>query len=375
MAIKKEKEIQKKMSTGIFNLVQDRHDFLLPHVIDLIKNKGWLNIQPEYQRRRVWNVKRKSKLIESILMNIPIPPIFLLETNYRDYEVMDGQQRLDALVSFFNDEFELTDLTHWSELNGYSYGKLPSIVQRGLERRRISAITVMVENFIDDKEKVDLRSLVFERLNTGGMQLNSQEIRNCVYYGSFNNLLIELSSLDLFTDVWGIPNHEGTDKISDELKENALFKRMGDCEIVLRFFAISESSHLKDSLSKMMDECMKRNMDISNNELDKLKQKFIDALSLSKEVFGEDTFKLTNPESNRTYTLKNLYDAIMVVFYELKGKKEIILKNKKKIQKRIETFFSKQENFESLSRRKGNAKEIKEMKKIIKDIILDVISS
>lgn len=366
--------LQKKLSNGIFNLVQDRHDFLLPHVIDLINNKGWLNIQPEYQRRRVWDIKRKSKLIESILMNIPIPPIFLLEINYRDYEVMDGQQRLDALVSFFDNKFELTGLTHWEELNGLKYNRLPVIIQRGLERRRISAITVMVENFVDEKEKVDLRSIVFERLNTGGMNLNAQEIRNCVYYGDFNNLLIELSSLELFTKIWGIPEHEDTDVITEELKKNGLFKRMGDCEIVLRFFALSESKYVKGSLNTMMDDCMKRNMSLSQEDLKLYKSSFINTLSLSEKVFGDSTFKLMNPESGKSSILKNLYDAVMVVFNELKNKENDILNKKVEIKKQIISSFSSQEHFEELSRRKGSAKEIKDIKKKIKNIVIEIIS-
>jgi len=201
-------QIENKMKGGIFNLTQERNDFLLPHVIEMVANKEWLDIQPEYQRRRVWDFKKKSLLIESILMNVPIPPIFLLEYDFSRYEVMDGQQRLDAITSFYNDEFELSGLTYWSELNGLKLSKLPKLVLRLLNRRRISATMIVTENFQDGIEINKLRSLVFERLNTGGVKLSPQEIRNCLFFGKFNNLIIDLASSENFTKSWDIPSHK-----------------------------------------------------------------------------------------------------------------------------------------------------------------------
>lgn len=369
-------EIENKMKGGIFNLTQERNDFLLPHIVEMIGNKEWLDIQPEYQRRRVWDYKKKSVLIESILMNIPIPPIFLLEYDFSKYEVMDGQQRLDAISSFYNDDFQLSGLTFWSELNGLKFSQLPKLVLRLLNRRRISATMIVTENFQDDIEINKLRSLVFERLNTGGIKLSQQEIRNCLFFGKFNNLIIELASLENFTNAWGIPNHKENingEIISEKLKSNSLFKRMADCEIVLRFFGLYESKFVTgSSLKTILDDTMDRHSDkiIDVKKLNQLREYFSNALELSIDVFGTDVFKLKDPLTGKqSKPLRNLYDAVMVVFHDLRNEKDKILAKKDKIKLAVLEEFNKTESYDKLVGRKGSASEIKSMKKLIKETI------
>lgn len=86
-------------------------------------------LDPEYQRRHRWDVKRKSRLIESFLMNVPVPPVFLYERDLARFEVMDGRQRLTALSDFFDNQFALTDLEFWSDLDGKTYKQLPSKIR------------------------------------------------------------------------------------------------------------------------------------------------------------------------------------------------------------------------------------------------------
>ncbi|BAQ62700.1 conserved hypothetical protein [Geminocystis sp. NIES-3708] len=92
-------------------------------------------LNPEYQRRKRWDDIRKSRLIESFILNVPIPPIFLYEVDYSIYEVMDGQQRLTAIYDFYKGRFELKGLEYWRELNGRKYNNLPEQVKRGIDRR------------------------------------------------------------------------------------------------------------------------------------------------------------------------------------------------------------------------------------------------
>ena len=87
-------------------LNQERSDFLLPQIVDFVQQKQWVNTRPEYQRRQVWDNKKKSRLIESLLMNVPIPPIYLYEIDYSRYEVMDGQQRLNSIIEFFENRLK-----------------------------------------------------------------------------------------------------------------------------------------------------------------------------------------------------------------------------------------------------------------------------
>ena len=93
-----DREIEDLYDSGDYRLIQERSDFLLPQIIDFVRTKKWMNLRPEYQRRLVWDDKKRSLFIESLLMNIPIPAVFLFETAYNRYEVMDGQQRISANI-------------------------------------------------------------------------------------------------------------------------------------------------------------------------------------------------------------------------------------------------------------------------------------
>lgn len=192
------KQIEKMYDSGENRVTQERSDFLLPQILEWVRQKRWINIRPEYQRRLVWDRRKKSLFIESLLMNIPIPPVFLYEYDLSRYEVMDGQQRLNAVLEFYEGDLVLSGLTTWKALNGLTYSGCPPRIRRGLDRRRISANVLLAENI---KKKTDadfIRRTVFERLNTGGQQLNAQELRNAVYSGPFNELLIELAGNRLF---------------------------------------------------------------------------------------------------------------------------------------------------------------------------------
>ena len=171
------KELEEKFEDTAFRLTQERSDLLLPQVRDFVLKEKWINLRPEYQRRSVWDTPKRSLFIESLLLNIPIPPIFLFEHALSRYEVMDGQQRLNSVTDFYENGFPLRGLERWSELNGLRYRELPETLQRGLDRRRISA-TVLLAEGTKKKEftRNDIRKLVFERLNTGGQTLNAPVI-------------------------------------------------------------------------------------------------------------------------------------------------------------------------------------------------------
>ena len=96
-----EADIVAKYDAGQARIVVQRNDFLVPNILQMVKNREILNLAPPYQRRKRWDETKKSHLIESLLMNIPIPPVFLYEQDLARYEVMDGQQRLDAIRGFF----------------------------------------------------------------------------------------------------------------------------------------------------------------------------------------------------------------------------------------------------------------------------------
>ncbi len=93
-------DIEDFYATKTFRVIHQNNNFFIPQIKDLIEGKEILNIRPEYQRRLRWTNTQKSQLIESLLLNIPVPPIFLYESDLARYEVMDGQQRLNAIKEF-----------------------------------------------------------------------------------------------------------------------------------------------------------------------------------------------------------------------------------------------------------------------------------
>ena len=174
---------------------------------------------PEYQRRHRWNEGRKSRLIESFLMNVPVPPIFLYEYDLARFEVMDGRQRLTALMDFYDNSLQLTDLQYWPELNGRTYSTLPSSIRDGIDRRYLSSIILLNETGATEEQAAFLKKLVFERLNSGGVRLSGQETRNAVYNGPLNDLCLELSQTTELRAMLGTPLDAESVATSDEVEE------------------------------------------------------------------------------------------------------------------------------------------------------------
>ena len=366
------KELEEKFEDTAFRLTQERSDFLLPQVVDFVRKERWINLRPEYQRRSVWDIPKRSLFIESLLLNIPIPPIFLFEQALSRYEVMDGQQRLNSVADFYENGFPLRGLEKWSELNGLRYRDLPETLQRGLDRRRISA-TVLLAESTKKKEfsQNDVRKLVFERLNTGGQTLNAQELRNCLYAGPFNDKLTKLASDALFTEIWEIPSY--ADNVDAHgfaaavLRENPLYKRMLDCQIVLRFFALRESSKIKGSVRSMLDDCMERYQGISHEEADQLGGLYLEVLQLAHSIFGKRVFRL---KTKGKWELSiPLYDAIMIAIFRLWDRREQLVKEKTQVIARVENLLNDSNAYEVIVGRPNTAQAIRHRLRILTEAV------
>lgn len=201
-------------------------------------NRGNLELQPKFQREYVWALRPElpSRLIESLLLRIPIPPIYLGKMPGGRHEVIDGQQRLTTLVKFVRNEFALCKLQRMSSLNGKLFKELSAEQQEKILDEPIRTIV------IDAAGNSDLRYEVFERLNRGSMALNEQELRNCVYRGPFNDLLAELERDPLWRKIKGGSEPEW---------------RFKEREMILRFFAFANrlpqyNGNLKAFLNEYM---------------------------------------------------------------------------------------------------------------------------
>jgi hypothetical protein len=365
-------EIEKMYDQGENRVTQERNDFLLPQVIGLVKDERWINLRPEYQRRLVWDDGKKSRFIESLLMNIPVPPVFLYEIDLNRYEVMDGQQRLNTIIEFYENNLTLKGLETWSVLNGRTYGKCPPRIQRGLDRRRISANVLLAENISDPVQADFIRRTVFERLNTGGQPLNHQELRNSLYSGPLNNLLIELAGGRLFDRIWGIPPYEDHYRKEDgyidaALAANKRFKRMKDCEIVLRFFAFRDPTRIKGSVRNILDSYMKLNKDLVPAEIQELRDRFSKCLRIASSVFKTKTFRV--PVNGKWRYSEPLFDAVMVAIDRLADHERRLIANRKEIRKALLKQLEKEDVYEIIVGRPNTAKAVKHRIAIVHDLL------
>ncbi len=367
-------EIEDQYEKGDFRLTQERNDFFLPQIRDFVKTEKWINLRPEYQRRLVWDQKKKSLLIESLLMNVPIPPVFLYEYDLNRYEVMDGQQRLNTILEFYEGDFSLKGLEEWSVLNGLTYNKCPPRIQRGLDRRRISATVLLAENSKLGGRN-DIRREVFERLNTGGQSLNAQELRNSLYSGAFNDLIIRLAGNRLFDQIWEIPPYEDHKRpgfTSQELSENKLFKRMQDCELVLRFFAFRRISKLKGSVKSILDSCMEEFSQAKPEVLSALEQRFTKALELSEGIFSPHTFRAKDTKDHWRLS-QPLFDAIMVAVDSQILHTSKLLASKNKIKTDLASELKNEDSYAIIVGRPNTSQAIKDRISLMQKILQNYI--
>lgn len=373
MAKKKltDKQIEELYESGTFKLTQERNDFLMPQILDFVNTKKWINLHPEYQRRLVWDRQKKSLFIESLIMNIPIPPIFLYEWDYSRFEVMDGQQRLSSIIEFYENRLKLSGLEEWESLNGKTFSDLPPLLKKAFDRRRISATVLLAESTAGERTPNELRKFVFERLNTGGQKLNAQELRNCIYSGHFNDMLIRLAGNDTFDDLWEIPRYSENirgGQISKKLAENALFKRMSDCEIVLRFFAFRDKTKIKGAVKKILDDCMEREQNITEHQAKEYETLFIERLDACNKIFEATTFKL--PEDKSSMKLSQpLFDAVMVAVDRLYSRKDELIPKRKKIQSDFSKALKDKNNYELVVGKPGTADAIKRRSDFVFDFL------
>ena len=321
-------EINEKYNKGEIRIVTEQARYPLNSIEALIDSEKYIR-NPEYQRRKRWNNTRKSRLIESFIMNVPIPPIFLYEIDYSLYEVMDGQQRLTAIHDFYKGKFELEGLEYWQELNGRNYQNLPEQVQKGIDRRYLSSIILLQETAKSKEEAEYLKQIVFERLNSGGEKLTAQETRNALHNGKFNRLCIKLSENDPFRKMWYLPlESEGEDK----LLESESYRKMEDVELVLRFFAYRHIENLKSPVDKFLDEYLKQANNYSDETIENLENIFQETIQLIYSILGDLAFIPPKGERDRKTPLKTIYDPMMQVFANNIAHKESLLRNKADIK-------------------------------------------
>jgi len=264
---------------------------------------GDLVLAPIFQRRKVWDDKRSSRLVESAILEVPLPVFYLAESPDGTQEVIDGQQRLTALFRFMSNEYALSSLKALPGLNGKYFRDLDTPTQKAIKN-----CTVRVVLFKKESDP-NLRFDIFERLNTGAVPLNDQELRNCIYRGPYNDLLLELSRDPDYMWLMGFSGPE---------------KRFKDVAYVLRFAAFFHAGYLKysPSMARFLNEDMDKHQHLRVKDGKELQTAFKTSVTLVRSLLGKNAFKRYyrgNEQSrNGRWEPKkfnaSLYDILMVGF-------------------------------------------------------------
>ncbi len=252
--------------------------------------KGHVDLQPHYQREYVWELKPElpSRLVESLLLEIPVPPIYFGKMQGGRLEVIDGQQRLTTLIKFVRNEFPLQRLQRMGSLNGKYFRDLSEEHQAKVEDAPIRSIV------IDAGTNQNLRYEVFERLNRGSMGLNEQELRNCVYRGPFCDLLAELEKDPVWRKI------KGGDKPEPRFVER---------EMILRYLAFANRlGDYRGKLKGFLNDYMGKYAPQGDADIKSHANQFRQTMHNVWVVFGEKSARLYNTGTEDRPTVEGKWE-------------------------------------------------------------------
>lgn len=315
-------------------------------------DRNSIKLDPDYQRRHRWPIETSSRLIESLILNIPIPVIFISQDIDVDeevsedtsrYTVIDGQQRLTAIHDFLRNKFALEGLETLSELNGTYYHQLPPFLIRRLEERTIRCLRI--DSTVDSQVKFD----IFERLNTGAVKLESQELRNATARGPFNNLIKELAKNSEFRILI---------QVDDQNAEiNAKVQKMEDAELVLRFFALRGGRYrtLRKGFKEFLTTSQVEFNKIPEDELERWGAEFINYMHFLYTYAGPTPFAKWRIEAEKRKRMSSfnaaVFDAVAVGLAEVFTPQDVSKKPEKVVEQLngFNKLFADKEFFASVS--------------------------
>ena len=284
---------------------------LLPSLINRLKHDEI--VTPDFQRNGdLWTNKVMSRLIESILLKLPLPIFYFDVSDPDKWQVVDGLQRLSTIKRFFIDKtLKLKNLQFLSELDGKGYDDLERKFQRTIDE------TMFITYQIEAQTPKKVRYSIFNRINTGGTPLNAQEIRQALNQGEGFKFLKDVCNNKDFKKIVGVDP-----------------KRMLDRELTLRFVAFQLIDYKNfNSMREFLDEAMEKLSSQNQEQLESLKNRFISVLQFSEEILGTGhRFSRSMANTHGVKRLnQSLFDVITVCFSEIKNKDNFI--NKKNIFK------------------------------------------
>lgn len=333
-----------------------------PEYVDRLLKKyeiGELNLNPDFQRNEVWKIKQKSRLIESILIKIPIPSFYIDARDEANWIVIDGLQRLSTIIRYMKDEYSLKDMEFLQELEGKKFSELDRNFQRRIEDFKLTLYLIRPNT----PEEIALN--IFTRINTLGEPLTQQEVRHAIYNGKSTELLRELAE-------------------SKEFKETvnptpAMQKRMNDRELILRLLAFKISSYQtyqkSNNLAIFLAHTMKDINNMNDYQIEGLKDFFKDSMQKAKAVFGKYAFRKIYENDNYKRPInKSLFETFGYALDEYDI--SILEKFKNKIVDNLKYYLTNDIKLESsISRATNNIGNVKyrfeKIENILKDSVKD----
>lgn len=313
-----------------------------------------IEFQASFQRKSgLWRKPQKSQLIESILLKIPLPAFYFDATDDNKWLIIDGLQRLSTIKEFVVEEsFELKGLEFMTDLDGIKYSKLPRSLQRRIDETNINAY------LINPATPKNVKYNIFKRINTGGLVLEPQEIRNALFQGQATESLLKMSKVKEFTLAT-----DGSIKSDRKL----------DCEFCLRYIVFTQ---LLDSYSGNMDDFLSNGMEylqkISLEEFERIKAKFKETMTIAYDIFKKNCFRKVFGDGRRRPINKAIFEAVSyVVFKSSKEKIEEYIKNKCEINQKYMKLCSEDYDFQNYlkaSDKKSVEARIGKIKEIFNDI-------
>ncbi|MDM8565694.1 DUF262 domain-containing protein [Candidatus Halobeggiatoa sp. HSG11] len=328
-----------------------------PHtVFELMRkyDQGKLIINPDFQRNLVWNLKQKSKFIESIILNFPLPPFYVNQTREGKYIIVDGLQRTSTLHEFVNNKFKLNGLEALPKLDGYNFSELTTLTgdyQTRIEDKKLNLY------IIRPSVPVEVVYDIFSRINTGGTMLQRQEVRNCIFIGKATKLLNELSEKEYFRKAidYGVSP-----------------KRMKDREVVLRYLAfkiLDYTTDYNDDMSLFVEKAMRKINLMTDTEIEKLKKDFKRVMTLTFSFFGKNNFRLPSNQTRGKINIAVLESVCY--FFSLHGD-AFLKKNRQTIQSNFNKLLQDGVYLDAVQSSTGSKAKVKTRFNLAQEILGDV---
>jgi len=329
--------------------------------VDLIKrriDRSEVDLAPDFQRAQVWTPTKKSRLIESLLLKIPIPVFYVSADLEDNWSVVDGVQRLSTIQSFMDNEFALRNLEYLTEYSSRKYDKLPRAMQRRIEE------TELLFHVIQPGTPDVVKFNIFTRINTGGMPLSPQELRHALNPGQARDFLKTLVLAEPFRKATGGGMND---------------TRMGARECALRFSAFYPNkweAYDENDLNSYLNQAMKHLNKITKDDLSDLRAAFDQSMVAAARIFQTDAFRKPRDRSGQRKPLsKPLFEAWSVNLARVeKPAIEALVGNRHRLMENYKEALSEDPWFErSITVSTGTAKSVSIRFQAVRDIISDTL--